>query len=272
MLYRKLGGALGRQTGLNDHCIGSILLHSDESVLELLTASDLDSVDRSSGSFTAKLYLFEERFGKGIGCIGQSAHATRRRQHVADQLHTFAGQFGGHGSHPGNISTRSRKARDQPRTDRVSRLGHDDRDFMRRLLGCQGGGCEPSDDHVDFETDQIGGQFRKPVEVSFRRSKLKSNVLPLDIPKIAQSLPKLPPKLFRIDIANDQSADGWHLRLLRARSERPCSRSAAERSNEFSPVDMDCHATLPRGSCPPMQWRDDTTPQLALGGSPLEPN
>src|SRR6516225_8058272 len=57
MLYRKIGGALGRQTRLNDHGIGSILLHPDESVLELLTASDLDSVDRSSGSFTAKLYL-----------------------------------------------------------------------------------------------------------------------------------------------------------------------------------------------------------------------
>jgi len=89
-------------------------------------------------------------------------------------------------------------------------------------------GCEPRDDYIDFETDQLGGQFGKPVEVSFSRSKLKSNVLPLDIPQIAQPLPKLPPKLFWVDIANDQCADGRHLRLLRVGRERPHSRRAAE--------------------------------------------
>ena len=83
-------------------------------------------------------------------------------------------------------------------------------------------GVKPSDDYIDFETDQLGGQFGKPVEVSLRRSKLKSNVLPLDITQIAHSLPELPPKLFRTDIANNQCADGRHLRLLRARRERPC--------------------------------------------------
>jgi hypothetical protein len=58
-----------------------------------------------------------------------------------------------------------------------------------------------------FETDQLGGQLGKPVHLSFRRSKLKSNVLPLDIPPIAQRLPKLPPKLSWIGIANDECAD-----------------------------------------------------------------
>ena len=104
----------------------------------------------------------------------------------------------------GDISARSRKARDQPGTNGISSLGHDDRDFERRLLCRQSGGCEPRDDYIDFETDQLGGQFGKPVEVSFSGSKLKSNVLPLDITQIAQSLPELPPKLFRADIANNQ--------------------------------------------------------------------
>ena len=95
-------------------------------------------------------------------------------------------------------------------------------------------GCEPRDDYIDFETDQLGGQFGKPVHLSFRRSKLKSNVLPLDIPQIAQPLPKLPPKLFWVDIANDQCADGRHLRLLRVGRERPHSR-AAEQPDELPP-------------------------------------
>jgi hypothetical protein len=244
MLHRKLGGALGRQTGLNDQGIGSVQLHPGESGLELLIAANANSIDRSSGGFTAKLYLFKERFGEGIGRIGQSGHSAGGRQHLADQLHTLASQFGGHGSHPGDISTRPRQARDQPSTDRVSCLGHDDRDLMRRLLGRHSGGREPSDDYIDLETDQLIGQFGKPFEVSFRRSKLKSNVLPLDIPEVAQSLAKLPPKLFRIDIADDQCADGRHLRLLRPCRDRPRCRTT-ERDNEFSPPNLDCHETLP---------------------------
>ena len=83
---------------------------------------------------------------------------------------------------------------------------------------------EPSDDHIDFETDQLDGQIGNSVSLSFRRSKLKSNVLPFDVPEIAQPLPKHSPKLFRIGIANDQHADRRHLRLLRARRERPALR------------------------------------------------
>jgi len=74
---------------------------------------------------------------------------------------------------------------------------------------------------LDFETDQLGGQLGKPVEVPLCRSKLKSNVLPLDITQIAQPLPELPPKLSRTDIANNQYADGRDLWLLRECGERP---------------------------------------------------
>src|SRR6202022_2438306 len=226
-MQRQLGGAFGRQAGLNDDRIGPIFLHRGESGLELLAAADLDRMDRSSGGFAAKLDLFEKRFGEWIGCVGQSGDPARRRQYVADQLDALAGQFSGYARDAGDISARPRKARDQPRTDGISCLGHDDRDFARRLLCCQSGGREPSDDYIDIETDQLGGQLGKPVEMSLRRSKLKSNVLPLDITQIAQSLPELPPKLFRTDIANNQRADGRHLRLLRARRERPRSWRAA---------------------------------------------
>src|SRR5215471_16598280 len=73
------------------------------------------------------------------------------------------------------------------------------------------------------------------------RPKLKSNVLPLDIPQIVQSLPKLPPKLLRIDIANDQCADGRHLRLLCARRERPGCRTA-EQGDERAPFHLRTHS------------------------------
>jgi hypothetical protein len=98
-----------------DDGIGSVFLHRGESALELRIAADPDSVDRRSGGLTAKLYLFEERLGKGIGRIGQSGHAARRRQHVADQLDTFAGQCGGYAGDPGDISARARKGNEAVR-------------------------------------------------------------------------------------------------------------------------------------------------------------
>src|SRR6516225_9901868 len=146
----------------------------------------------------------------------------------------FASRFGGDASQPSDISARPRKARDQPQTDGVSGLGHHDRDFPRRLLCRHSGGREPSDDDIDLETNQLSCQFGKPVDLSFRRPKLKSNVLPLDIPQIAWSLPKFPPEFFRADIANNQRADGRHLRLLRARGERP-RRRAAEQRDKLAP-------------------------------------
>src|SRR5262249_47594967 len=88
-----------------------------------------------------------------------------------------------------------------------------------------------------------------------RRSKLKSNVLPLHIPQIVQPLPKHPPKLLRIDIANDECANGRHLRLLRPHRERPRDRRAAECSQQFPPSHGDCHTPLP---CEVRKWNDST--------------
>ena len=90
MLQSQFGNALARQAGLNDDGIGLVFLHRCEGGLQLLTAADPNGADCGSGGFAAKLYLFEEGFGEGIGCIGQSSHPARPRQHIADQLHAFA--------------------------------------------------------------------------------------------------------------------------------------------------------------------------------------
>src|SRR5262245_3233316 len=185
VLQRQLGGALARQAGLNDDGVGPVSLHRGESALELLIVANPDRVDCGSSGFAAKLDLFEARFREGVGRVGQSGDPARRRQHVADQLDALAGQFGGYARDAGDISTRSGKAHDQARADRISGLGHHDRDFPRRLLCRHSGGCKPSDDDIDLETNQLSCKFGKPVDLSFRRSKLKSNVLPLDIPQIA---------------------------------------------------------------------------------------
>ena len=50
-------------------------------------------------------------------------------------------------------------------------------------------------------------------------------------------------------------ANAEHLRLLRARRERPRSRPAAERDQQFPPSDGDCHTPLPREV---RKWNDST--------------
>ncbi|HZD29814.1 MAG TPA: hypothetical protein VE251_14125 [Xanthobacteraceae bacterium] len=228
---------------------GAILVHRGESGIQLLIAADPDGVDRRSGGCSAKLDLFEEGFDKGIGCIGETGDAARRRQHVADELDAFAGEFRADARNSGDVAARPRKAGDESRGDRISRVRHDDGDFVRGLLCRLSGGREPRDDDVDLETDQLGGQFGKPAELSLRRSKFVSNVLPFDIPEIAQPLPEFPPKLFRIGIADDQGAHDSNLRrLLCAREERPKKRrhrraaeqrdelAASERTERFGPA------------------------------------
>src|SRR5215831_55687 len=122
---------------------------------------------------------------KGLEKGSVALARARRRQHVTDQLDALAGQFGGYARDAGDVSARSGKAHDQAGADRISGLGHHDRDFPRRLLCRHSGGREPSDDDIDLETNQFSCQFGKSVDLSFRRPKLKSNVLPLDIPQIA---------------------------------------------------------------------------------------
>ena len=203
---------------------------------------------RTAGGFAAELDLFEERFGEGIGRVGQSGDAARRRQHVADQLDALASQFGGYAGDPGDVSARPRKARDQPRADRITRVGHHDGDFVRRLLCRLGGGREPSHDDIDLETDQLGGQFGNPVGLSLCRSKLEPNVLSLDISQIAQPLPKVPPKLFRIGTAKDQCANSRQLcRLLRAPRERPHGCGSAEERHELTPLHSTTSSAIVEG-------------------------
>jgi len=61
-------------------------------------------------------------------------------------------------------------------------------------------------------------------------------------------------------------------RPLRARRERPCCGSAPKRGYEFSPLDVDCHATLPWGSCPCNEGGYHVLIARSAGASPGERN
>jgi hypothetical protein len=56
-----------------------------------------------------------------------------------------------------------------------------------------GGRCrwrEPGHDHIDFEAHQFRCQLREAVYLSFVRTELEMNVLPIDVTEVTQCLGK----------------------------------------------------------------------------------
>src|SRR5262245_54746944 len=68
------------------------------------------------------------------------------------------------------------------------------------------------------------------------------DVSPFDIPELTQA----PLKSRQVHLGERSAAedpDNRHRRLLRARRERPGDRCPCKRAKDFSPSDVDCHAT-----------------------------
>src|SRR5262249_4479901 len=118
----------------------------------------------------------------------------RRRQHLSDQLDTFAGQFPGDAGHAGDVAARPVKALDKTSLDWISRERHDDRNFTRGSLRSLCGRRKPSHDEIDIEPHQGRSQFGKAGYLSLVRSELVSNASPVDITKLAHQLSKQLPE------------------------------------------------------------------------------
>jgi hypothetical protein len=54
------------------------------------------------------------------------------------------------------------------------------------LLGRKGRGCTPRHDDIDLQIDQLGRQAREALGATIRRAIFEEQVLPFDIPKLAQ--------------------------------------------------------------------------------------
>jgi hypothetical protein len=94
--------------------------------------------------------------------------------------------------------------------------------------------------------------------VTLRPMVFDRDVLALDVASFANALLKCGPEvLVLFGRAEIHETDHRHRRLLRARSERPRHRTA-ERGYQFPPLDLDCHVTLPWGSCPCNKGNDIT--------------
>src|SRR6516162_2731306 len=109
-------------------------------------------------------------------------------------------------------------------------------------------------DDVGRERNQFRGVSASFLGVAFGPAHVDANVASNDPPGLRQRLLERPEPSLKVCIicgGREKHADTpYALSLLRLRRERPCRRHATQRGYQFSPSDMDCHATLPWGSCP----------------------
>src|SRR5262249_1921071 len=108
--------------------------------------------------------------------------------------------------------------------------------------GCRlGGDCREAvaDDDRDLTANKIGRQFRQSIGLMLSPTELDGDVPALDVAcfleTIAECSCKRCPRVSRRAV---QVSDHRHRRLLRARRERPCRRSAAEQRDELAAVQL----------------------------------
>jgi hypothetical protein len=88
--------------------------------------------------------------------------------------------------------------------------------------------------YSDASLGEIGRQCRKTIVLTLSPTVFDRDVLALDIPGFAQTFAKRGDKSCRFAWRPAaQIANHRHRRLLRARNERPCCRSAAEKRDEI---------------------------------------
>src|SRR5215211_2115978 len=101
-------------------------------------------------------------------------------------------------------------------------------------------------DHRHLTAYQIGCEVGQSVGLVVRPAILDRHVLALDVTGFTKAFPECGQKACTID-RRRAAEESYHRHrwLLRTRRERPRSCCAAQCEYEFSPSDVDCHATPP---------------------------
>ena len=205
-----------------------------------------------------------------------SRHA---RRDLFEQLQPFPADTVLREGKTGGVAARPREARDEATADRVRDQHEYDRYGLGCLLQCPHIDAS-SQDNVRRQSGQIRRVFAS-FRIAFRPASVDLHVAAVGPAQLLQPTQEcrdagLPFRIVRA--RGHEHANPPHpLGPLRVRDERP-RRRATKRGYEFSPPDVDCHATLPRGSC---NGEDDITPGCAAlryfkptyigSGSPLPP-
>src|SRR5262249_37126238 len=107
-----------------------------------------------------------------------------------EKLQSFPAYLLGEGCQSSNVPTGSCKAGDNPSTNRIVILRHDNGNRRSCFLG--GTGCcrTTRDAYLYLETHQFSCKASYPISFLLCNSPLNHNVVPLHVPKLAKTLPQ----------------------------------------------------------------------------------
>ena len=103
---------------------------------------------------------------------------------------------------PGDVAARARVTDREPHHDGIVDRDRNDRDRRGRVLGEHRGARADGHEHVGCERDQLGQQSRQTFRLALCPAELESEVLPLDIAKLAHALAE------RIDVVRCVTGSG----------------------------------------------------------------
>ena len=101
-----------------------------------------------------------------------------------EELDPLRGYLGHRRRKPGDVATRTGQSRDEALANWITTKSHDG-DRPRCLLDGSYGRSRRSDDHVDLEVNDLGGEAAKPVRAAIRIAGVDYRVLPLHIAEVA---------------------------------------------------------------------------------------
>src|SRR5215470_3601953 len=171
-----------------------------------------------------------------IGRLLEDCNPSSLRHDLLEQFEPLHRQFRGHNGEPGYVAARARQTCDQAAFQRVGRRSHDDRNALHcALRGADRSGAEDYDD-IDLRPQQIADQRGYRFNIITIMAKLVGDVAPLDITEVAHPAHEFLAEWIvargsRPDVPNTRRL----ARLLRARRERPCGYTAADKYDEFPP-------------------------------------
>src|SRR5262249_26105374 len=127
-----------------------------------------------------------------IGRVREDRNPADLGDDLLEQRELFANYFWADAEgQPRDVPARAREARDEPEANRIGATGnHDDGDRRGSVLGCRHSLRPHRYDDVDLEPDQLAREVGQPVGPALRESIIDDNILTLDPPELAQSLPE----------------------------------------------------------------------------------
>jgi hypothetical protein len=137
--------------------------------------------------------------------------------------------------HSCDVPARAREARDEPGANRIANGNHDDGDRLGGVLGCRHSLRPKRYDEVHLEPDQLGRQVGQPADPTLRISIVDNNIVALNPPELAQTLPERVEQGRPIGRGrHSKEPDPRHLsRLLRVGGERASGR-AGKKDDELA--------------------------------------